>query len=80
MLAPSMAANSAQLLTRPPRLTITAAVASAPMSTWPSAPIFQKRILKAGASAMPMSSSDARSRIAQEKRMDVENVPPIMTP
>jgi len=37
--------------------------------------VFQKRILKAGASAMPISRREARSRIAHEKRMDVLNVP-----
>ena len=56
------------------------AVTSPPTSTWPSAPMFQKRILKAGASAMPMHSRVDRSRSAQEKRTLVEKVPPHMTP
>ena len=50
------------------------------MSTCPSPPMFQKRILKAGARAMPTQSRVARSRSAQEMRTGVAKVPWYMTP
>ena len=49
------------------------------MSTWPSAPMFQNRILKAGASAMAMHSRLDKSRMAQEKRVVFIKVPFHMT-
>ena len=58
-----------------PHFTITMAVARPPTNTCPSAPMFQKCILNAGARAIPMQSRVTRSRIAQEKRILVIKVP-----
>ena len=51
---------SAALGSLSPRQIMQAAVARHPMSTWPSAPMFQKRILNAGVTAREMPSSTAR--------------------
>ena len=51
-----------------------------PIRIWPSPPQFQKRILKAGASAMPTQSSVDRSRSIQLKRVMLAKVPLHMTP
>ena len=63
-----------------PSLWAAAAAQMAPMMNCPSPPMFQKRILKAGASAMPTQSSVDRSRSIQLKRVMLAKVPLHMTP
>ena len=46
-----------------------------PMSIWPSAPMFQKRILKAGARPMAMQASTAVSRSMNQIRFLVPKLP-----
>ena len=48
------------------------------MRTCPSAPMFQKRILKAGASPTPMHSSIMESRIVTQARRLVPKAPSYM--
>ena len=61
-----------------PQAIMQPAVASAPMSTWPSAPMFQKRILKAGVTARAMHRSMAVfCRVIQILR-DEPKLPSIM--
>ena len=52
-----------------------AAVARQPMSTWPSAPMFQKRILNAGVTASEMPSRIARLWNVTQLLRDVPNAP-----
>ena len=59
----------------PPRNIITATVARPPTRTWPSAPQFQKRIMKAGASARAMLSRTMASRMVNQVRRMVPNAP-----
>ena len=60
MLATIMQRITAPLDILSARQIMQAAVARPPMSTWPSAPMFQKRILKAGVTAREMPSRMAR--------------------
>ena len=51
-----MTTSSSQLGILPPRQIMQVVEARQPMRTWPSAPMFQKRILKAGVTAREMPS------------------------
>ena len=51
------------------------AVPMPPMSIWPSAPMFQKRILKAGARPMAMQANTAVSRSMNQTRFLVPKLP-----
>ena len=58
-----------------PRQIIHAAVARQPISTWPSAPMFQKRILNAGVTAREMPSRTARFWNVTHDFLAVPNAP-----
>ena len=60
MPAITMSTMSRPLGSLPPRQIMHAAAARPPASTWPSAPMFQKRILNAGVTASEMHSRMAR--------------------
>ena len=51
------------------------AVAMPPTSTWPSAPMFQNRMAKAGASPTPIHSSIMASRMVIQVRLGVPKAP-----
>ena len=59
----------------PPKARINPAVTMPPMRICPSAPMFQKRILKAGASPTPMHSSIMASRTVTQLRRGVPKAP-----
>ena len=54
------------------------AVTMPPMRIWPSAPMFQNRILKAGARPTPMHSSIMASRMVTQDRRSVPKAPSTM--
>ena len=57
-----------------------AVVARQPTRVWPSAPMFQKRILKAGVTAREMPSRTATLRKVTQIRREVPNAPERMVP
>ena len=80
ILPTAMAANSSGAGRLLPRYTMIRAEARPPTRICPSPPQFQKRILKAGASAMPTHSKMDRSRSIQLKRVVLAKVPFHITP
>ena len=75
MPATAMMTMSSQFGTLSPMRIMQAATASAPARTWPSAPMFQKRILKAGVTAREMHSSMARFCSSTQVRRAVPKAP-----
>ena len=74
----SMHTNSRGVGIFPAKLIMKKAVAMPPTSIWPSAPMFQNRILKAGARPMAMQASTAVSRSMYQMRFLVPKLPEIM--
>ena len=66
---------SSQPGTESPMSIMQAATASAPARTWPSAPMFQKRILNAGVTAREMHSSIARFCSSTQVLREVPKAP-----
>ena len=78
--AQTMITISRPLGSLPPSRIMQAAVARPPMSTWPSAPMFQKRIRNAGVTAREMQRRIARFCSRIQTRRVVPKAPSIIVP